>query len=267
MFNLLFSRRVSIPKSAKMPKKFKPEQMKTSHSLLSKFKLSACLLIVLFSISLSAQPRPAKANVSAIKLITSSDSLQYSLGAYLGQYITANGFAISNPGLFKRGMDDVLLNKPLLVNAATIPLRIDAYQRGMIRDLSKKQEKLLFENIKGKPGIGTLPSGVSYVIVKSGDGRRPGSADSVAVHIKGYLPDGKIFEDTYAKKAPLKTTPAGLIPGINEALQIMPAGSLWRLYIPSSLGYADKGYPGVIPAYSALVFEVELLTVIAQIKK
>jgi FKBP-type peptidyl-prolyl cis-trans isomerase len=222
---------------------------------------------LLLSIQTFAQRPQVKAGiVSPIRIVTSSDSLQYTLGAYLGQYILTNGFTITNPELFKKGMDDVLLKKPLLVNAATIPQKIDAYQKRLIAELSSRQEKLLFENIKGKPGFGNLPSGVSYAIIKNGNGARPRATDSVLVHVKGYLPDGKLFEDTYAKKAPLRTTPLGLIPGMNEALQIMPSGSAWRLYIPSSLGYGDKGYPGVIPAYSALVFDVELVSIIETAK-
>ena len=104
-----------------------------------------------------------------------------------------------------------------------------------------------------------LPSGVAYVIMKAGTGIRPQLNDSVLIHVKGFLPDGNTFEDTYAKKAPLRVTPAGLIPGMSEALQIMPVGSTWRLIVPSALGYAERGVPGLIPAYSALIFEVELI--------
>jgi FKBP-type peptidyl-prolyl cis-trans isomerase len=84
----------------------------------------------------------------------------------------------------------------------------------------------------------------------------------VAIHIKGYLPEGILFEDTYTKNTPYKTTPSSLIAGMKETLQIMPVGSLWRVFIPSALAYGEKGVPGVIPAYSAVVFDVELLNII-----
>jgi FKBP-type peptidyl-prolyl cis-trans isomerase len=109
--------------------------------------------------------------------------------------------------------------------------------------------------------VGTLPNGVCYIIVKAGNGLRPLVTDSVSVHIKGYLPEGKVFEDTYTRNIPLKTVPANLIAGMKEALQIMPAGSVWRIFIPASLAYADKGVAGIIPPYSAVVFDVELLEV------
>lgn len=218
----------------------------------------ACILLNFFTVS--AQTRPGRTTTEKpINLTAPQDSLQYTLGAYLGAWIINNGFMVSNPDIFRRGMDDVLLNKTLLIDAASVASKLDGYQKRLISERSSQQERLLFENIKGKEGVGMLPSGVAYVIMKAGNGLRPQLNDSVLIHVKGFLPDGKPFEDTYAKKAPLRVTPAGLIPGMSEALQIMPVGSIWRLIIPSALGYAERGVPGLIPAYSALVFEVELI--------
>lgn len=193
------------------------------------------------------------------KHLTSNDSLQYAIGAYLGQWINSNGFSVNNADLFTKGMNDALGNKALMIPAATIAVKLDSYQKQQLNDRSSKQEKLLFESLKEKTGIGMLPNGVAYVIMKAGNGLRPQSTDSVLIHVKGYLPDGKNFEDTYAKKTPLKVTPATLIKGMNEALQIMPVGSTWRLFIPSSLAYAEKGITGLIPPHSALIFEIEFI--------
>jgi FKBP-type peptidyl-prolyl cis-trans isomerase len=222
--------------------------------------LFTILMSALFSVAVNAQTRPGKPAVEKpITLSAPLDSLQYTLGAYLGAWIINNGFTITKPEIFKKGMDDVLLNKTLLIAAASIAPKLDEFQKRLISQRSSQQERLLFENIKGKEGVGMLPSGVAYVIMKAGNGVRPQLNDSVLSHVKGFLPDGTTFEDTYAKKAPLRVTPAGLIPGISEALQIMPVGSNWRLFIPSALGYAERGVPGLIPAYSALIFEVELI--------
>ena len=169
---------------------------------------------------------------------------------------------ISSPEIFKKGMDDVLLNKTLLIDAAGVAARLDSYQKRLISERSSQQEKLLFENVRGKDGVGMLPGGVAYVILKAGNGIRPQTDDSVSIHVRGYLPDGNQFEDTYARKTPLTVTPSTLIPGMNEVLQIMPVGSIWRVFIPSALGYAERGVPGLIPAYSALIFEVELIHVV-----
>lgn len=220
------------------------------------------LVLLLGSVSIQAQTRSKLPAEKPVKLITANDSLQYTLGAYLGQWITNNGFALSDPETFRKGMDDVLLNKTLMVDAGTVAARLDSYQKRLISERSSRQEKLLFENIKGKDGVGMLPSGVGYLIMRPGNGIRPQLNDSVLIHVKGFLPDGQPFEDTYTKNTPLRTTPAGLISGMSEALQIMPVGSTWRMFIPSAMAYAEKGVPGLIPAYSALIFEVELINAV-----
>lgn len=226
------------------------------------FKLIVCgfACVFLVSFTASAQTRQGKQAVEKpINLTAPQDSLQYTLGAYLGAWIINNGFTVTNPVIFRKGMDDVLLNRPLLIDAASVASKLDGYQKRLISARSSQQERLLFENLKGKEGVGMLPSGVAYVVMKAGNGIRPQLNDSVLIHVKGFLPDGSTFEDTYAKKAPLRSTPSGLIPGMSEALQIMPVGSTWRLIVPSALGYAERGIPGLIPAYSALIFEVELI--------
>lgn len=235
--------------------------MKNTSKALSKLKYLLFLAVFLYSVSVSAQKNPVRTSTPALKLTTPADSLQYTLGAYLGQWITNNGFMVTNPEVFKKGMDDVLLNKLLMIDAATVASKLDGYQKRLITERSSQQEKLLFENVKGKDGVGMLPSGVAYVILQAGNGIRPQTADSVSIHVRGYLPDGNQFEDTYARKIPLKVTPSTLVQGMNEALQIMPVGSIWRVFIPSALGYAERGVPGLIPAYSALIFEIELVNV------
>jgi len=225
-----------------------------------KKSLPIILLIVLITIGVNAQTRQNRPAVEKpLALTTPQDSLQYTLGAYLGAWIINNGFTITNPEVFKKGMDDVLLNRPLLIDAASVASKLDGYQKRMISERSSQQERLLFENVKGKEGVGMLPSGIAYVIMKPANGYKPALNDSVLIQVKGFLPDGSLFEDTYAKGAALRTTPANLIPGMAEILQIMPIGSTWRVFIPSALGYAERGIPGLVPAYSALIFEVELI--------
>jgi len=228
----------------------------------SLFKLIVCgfTCVFLISFTASAQTRPNKQAVEKpINLTAAQDSLQYTLGAYLGAWIINNGFMVTNPDVFRKGMDDVLLSRPLLIDEASVASKLDGYQKRMISERSSQQERLLFENVKGKEGVGMLPSGIAYVIMKPANGYKPALNDSVLIQVKGFLPDGSLFEDTYAKGAALRTTPANLIPGMAEILQIMPIGSTWRVFIPSALGYAERGVPGLVPAYSALIFEVELI--------
>jgi FKBP-type peptidyl-prolyl cis-trans isomerase len=220
---------------------------------------------IVLTICISAQQKPVASQSKpqpVVKLANAVDSSQYILGAYLGQYLNANGIAVTKPEIFIKGMDDVLTNKKLLVNADSVPKRMNEYLKSMVMERNMALEKQLFANVKGQPGVGTLPDGVCYAIVKAGTGLRPLQTDSVSIQVKGYLPEGKIFEDTYAGNKPFRTTPATLIPGLKETLQIMPAGSLWRIYIPSSLAYGEKGVAGAIPSYSAVVFDIELLNII-----
>lgn len=229
------------------------------------FKTVLCgsALLILCSLSTFAQTRQNRSvSDKPLALTNSTDSLQYTLGAYLGQWMIDNGFVLSKPDIFRKGMDDVLSNRTLQVDAGTLALRLDAYQKLLIAERSNRQEKILFENIKGKDGVGMLPSGVGYLVLRAANGIRPQLNDSILIHVKGFLPDGKSFEDTYAKNAPIRSTPSGFIPGLSEALQIMPVGSVWRIFIPSALAYAERGVPGSIPANSALVFEIELINAV-----
>lgn len=237
--------------------KFKP----TRRSVFSCLSfITPMILSLALCLPADAQTRGAKpANSVTLKLTNPNDSLQYTLGAYLGQWIINNGFTVTNPALFTQGIDDVLLNKNLLVPASQVAVRLDSYQKRLISARSSRQEQLLFQNVRSQSGVGALPSGVNYVVMKSGTGMRPQAADSVLIHVKGFLPDGKLFEDTYAKKTALRGTPTTFIPGLSEALQIMPVGSTWRVFIPSALAYAETGVYGLVPPYSAVIFEVELI--------
>jgi len=225
--------------------------------------------LLLLPLALYAQQKPVQQSTAPpapiqveLKLTSSADSSQYILGAYLGQYLTANGLTITNSNLFLRGMDDVLKNKQLLINADSIPRKMNEYLVKMNKERNELLEKQLFEKVKGQPGVGIFPNGVCYLITKPGTGTRPQLSDSVQVHIKGYLPTGTLFEDTYSRNRPLRTKPASLIPGMREAIQIMPAGSVWRVFIPSALAYGEQGVQGIIPPYSAVVFDVELISII-----
>jgi FKBP-type peptidyl-prolyl cis-trans isomerase len=219
---------------------------------------------LLFAISVSAQQQLAKtvaAPQTAVKLTSSADTLQYTLGAYLGQWMIKNGFTVSNQVLFKKGMDDVLQNKPLSVNDTTIIKRIAAYQLSTQNERNRLMEEQLFSALKGKAGVGALPDGVHYIVIKAGTGIRPTAKDSVVLNAIGMFPDGNVFEDTFKKKKPITTLTGTLIPGLNEAIQLMPEGSAWRIFLPSALAYGPAGLPNVIPSNTALVFDITLVQV------
>lgn len=220
---------------------------------------------LLFTISISAQQQLAKTASgpaqTAIKLISPSDTLQYTLGAFIGQWLVKNGFTVNSPLLFKKGMDDVFLKKPLLVNDTTIVKRIAAFQLSTQNEKSRQMEEQLFAALKGKPGVGALPDGVHYIVIKAGTGMRPTSTDTVVINAIGIFPDGTVFEDTFQKKKAITSLTGNLIPGLNETIQLMPEGSVWRIFVPSALAYGPAGLPSLIPPNSALVFDISLMEV------
>jgi FKBP-type peptidyl-prolyl cis-trans isomerase len=219
---------------------------------------------LLITISISAQQqqvKPVNVPATAIKLSSPVDTLQYTLGAFIGQWLAKNGFTITNQTLFKKGMDDVMQNKPLLVTDSTIVRRIATYQLSMQNERSRQLEEQLFNALKGKPGVGALPDGVHYIVVKAGTGIRPTAKDSVVINAIGIFPDGTVFEDTFKKKKTITTLTSALIPGLNETVQLMPEGSVWRIFVPSALGYGPAGSPNVIPPNTALVFDITLMEV------
>ena len=128
------------------------------------FLLSLTCLLLTFSLSAQQQQQPPQKPISVqntlIKLTSPADTLQYTLGAFIGQWLTKNGFTITNPVLFKRGMDDVLQNKPLSITDSTIVKRISTYQLSMQNERNRQLEEQLFTALKGKPGVGALPDGV-----------------------------------------------------------------------------------------------------------
>ena len=225
-------------------------------------KYTIIVVAVLACLNVNAQKKQTVKPGPSLKLTTPNDSLQYTLGAYIGQLITNNGFVVSNPDLFARGVNDVLQRKPLSIPATEVATRLDSYQKRLISQKSSRQEQILFLNIRNQKGVGTLPSGVNYVVMKPGSGLRPQATDTVLIHVRGFLPDGKTFEDTYAKKTPFRGVPGAFVPGLNEVLQSMPVGSTWRVFVPSALAYAERGIAGLIPPYSAVIYEVELINAV-----
>ena len=172
--------------------------------------------------------------------------------------------------LLVKGMKDGLSGDRLLMpekelrramNSFQGELRQKAAARNRIAavDNKKKSEEFMAKN-KAMEGVVTLASGVQYKILKAGDGKPPTEVDSVECYYRGTLLDGTEFDGTeLGKPATLKV--AQLIPGWKEALQLMPAGSKWQLYIPPQLAYGPRGVGSDIGPNEMLVFEVELLAV------
>jgi FKBP-type peptidyl-prolyl cis-trans isomerase FklB len=124
----------------------------------------------------------------------------------------------------------------------------------------KEGESFLADN-KSKDGVKTLPDGLQYKVLTEGNGPKPASTDTVTVNYRGTLINGKEFDSSYKRGQPASFPVTGVIKGWTEALQLMPVGSKWQLFIPPDLAYGDRGAGADIGPGDTLIFEVELLSI------
>jgi FKBP-type peptidyl-prolyl cis-trans isomerase FklB len=134
-------------------------------------------------------------------------------------------------------------------------------------DANRKVGETFLAANKSKEGVVALPSGLQYKILKEGTGPKPTASDTVSCNYSGKLINGTEFDSSYKRGQPASFPVGGVIKGWTEALQLMPVGSKWQLYIPSDLAYGDRGSPPNIGPAETLIFEVELLSVVEQPKK
>jgi FKBP-type peptidyl-prolyl cis-trans isomerase FklB len=128
-------------------------------------------------------------------------------------------------------------------------------------EANKKEGEAFLAANKAKEGVVTLPSGLEYKILKAGTGPKPTSSDSVVCNYRGTLLNGTEFDSSYKRGQPATFPVGGVIKGWTEALQLMPVGSKWQLFIPSSLAYGERGAGGDIGPNATLIFEVELMSI------
>jgi FKBP-type peptidyl-prolyl cis-trans isomerase FklB len=221
----------------------------------------------------------AKPGTSTVKkapvpltLKTQKEKASYAIGMNIGAGMKKDGIDVS-PEILLRGMKDAMAGaKPLLTEqeTRTVLETLQADMRQHQKELhdaalaknSKQGEEFLTAN-KSKPGVVALPSGLQYKVVTEGNGPKPTANDVIVCNYKGSLLDGTEFDSSYKRGQPA-TIPVGrVIKGWTEALQLMPVGSKWDLYIPSALAYGEQGTPngGPIGPNETLVFEVELLSI------
>ncbi len=183
-----------------------------------------------------------------------------------------------DPAILARGLRDSFSNgKTLLTEdearAVLTQLQGDVRKKQQevaqqLGDANKKQGMAFLEANKAKDGVVTLPSGLQYKILQEGTGPKPAPTDTVVCNYRGTLLDSTEFDSSY-KRGQQATFPVnGVIKGWTEALQLMPVGSKWQLFIPSELAYGDRGAGGQIGPNATLIFELELLSIQAKdIKK
>lgn len=198
-------------------------------------------------------------------LKSSVDSLSYALGVLFGKNIQSGGFQTINADIFAQTVQKVIHNETLDMTSDQANTVVNKQYRKIQQFKYEKnltEGRAFLNSNKNAPGVVTLPSGLQYKTVTRGTGAKPTSTDKVTVHYHGTLINGTIFDSSVERKQPIEMTVNQVIPGWIEALQLMPVGSKWILYIPSELAYGENPRPGgPIEPNSTLIFEVELLSI------
>lgn len=206
----------------------------------------------------------------APSLTTDKDKLSYSIGADLGKNFKTQGIEINSEALAK-GMQDGMTGTQLILTEQQMKDVLNKFQKDLMAkrssEFSKKSdenkskgESFLKEN-KSKTGVVVLPSGLQYKVVDTGTGTKPGKTDTVTVEYTGHLIDGTVFDSTEKTGKPATFQVSQVIPGWTEALQLMPAGSTWEIYVPSGLAYGPRSVGGPIGPNETLIFKIHLISV------
>jgi FKBP-type peptidyl-prolyl cis-trans isomerase FklB len=203
----------------------------------------------------------------APSLKNQQDSLSYAIGLSVADFYKRQNITNINTSIVLRAINDVNKNGKLLMNDQEAQACIYGYMKKNEAEKAVGNKKLGQEFLaanKNKPGVVTLPSGLQYLVIKEGTGPKPSLTDRVRVHYHGTTIDGKVFDSSIERGQPIELAVNGVITGWTEALQLMPVGSKWKLFIPSDLAYGDQQAGPSIPPGSALVFDVELLDIIGK---
>jgi FKBP-type peptidyl-prolyl cis-trans isomerase FklB len=229
--------------------------MKTKHFFLvagiAFFSLTAC--------------EGQKNKTTKSSITTKVDSVSYGIGLSLGQNFKKDNWNEIDADLISKGIKDVFKNDSSVMKMKDVQTVIQSFAQEKAKKKAEanleKGKKFLEENAK-KEGVKTLPSGLQYQVMKDGSGPKPALTDKVSVHYHGTLMDGSVFDSSVFRGQPAEFGVNQVIPGWTEALQLMPVGSKWKLWIPSSLAYGETSPGGTIGPNETLIFEVELLAIV-----
>ena len=205
------------------------------------------------------------------ELKTEEQKFSYVMGLSLGKYFKDLEEKFDLNMIQKGILDGYSDTKPLLDEEQTRKIQEDFAKRQHNKQIQKivvqvqKNRKAADEFLaanKTKEGVKTLESGLQYKVIKEGKGIKPTAEDTVKVHYKGRTIEGKEFDSSYKRNEPAEFQVKQVIPGWQEAMQQMPVGSVYEIYLPPDLAYGDQGAPPVIEPGSLIIFEVELLDVV-----
>ena len=214
----------------------------------------------------AAKPRTQ----SVLTLKTQKDKVSYALGMNLGTNLHKQSVEV-DPAIVLRGMKDALAGGKMLqtedeARAALTQLQTEVRNKQQEKmkvagEANRKEGVEFLAANKSKEGVVTLPSGLQYKILTEGTGPKPAASDTVVCNYRGTLTSGAEFDSSYKRGQPASFPVTGVIKGWTEALQLMPVGSKWQLFVPAELGYGDRGAGADIGPGATLIFEVELLSI------
>jgi FKBP-type peptidyl-prolyl cis-trans isomerase FklB len=202
-------------------------------------------------------------------LTTEKDKQSYAIGLNVGKSLHRDDIDV-DPKIVLQGLQDAMAGGPVLLTDDQIKTVMTDLQTQVRQQQEAKRQALAETNKKDgaaflaanatKPGVVTLPSGLQYKILTPGTGPKPTATDSVVCNYRGTLLDNTEFDSSYKRGQPATFPVTGVIKGWTEALQLMPVGSKWQLFIPPDLAYGERAQ-GPIGPNATLVFEVELMSI------
>jgi len=213
---------------------------------------------------------PASAGDATV-LKTEKDKVNYAIGVNMINVLKQQGLEI-DLDLVLQGMKDAHNKGKILLSDEELRKAVEQYHVAVRQKWASNQAKTALDNKqegeaflaknKKKEGVVTLESGLQYRVTKTGDGKKPTDNDTVVCQLQGTFLNGNEFENTILGRKPAVLKVSGAIPGMQEALKLMPVGSKWQLFVPSALAYGERGKTGsAIGPNAMLIYEVELLAV------
>ncbi|MGC8491808.1 MAG: FKBP-type peptidyl-prolyl cis-trans isomerase [Syntrophobacteraceae bacterium] len=208
------------------------------------------------------------ADLSALNTRKQMES--YAVGVDLAKNLRRQG-VIVDPQALAKGLFDQLSNRKLLVSDSQLSALLSEFQTETKKRLArpmrqtgeagKKQGEAFLAANKSRPGVVTLPDGLQYKVIKNGRGNKPTESDTVVANLRGTLVDGTEFNNTYRRGQPAVFKLSKTIPGLKQALKLMPVGSEWKVFIPSGLAYGDRRWGRRIGPDSTLIFDIQLVSI------
>jgi FKBP-type peptidyl-prolyl cis-trans isomerase FklB len=202
------------------------------------------------------------------KFNSNAEKASYGIGLQMGEQLTSNPFEGLNLNSVFEGMKDAYTGGEFQVEIPAIQAAFEEINAEITKRreeeakvLAAEGESFLAENAK-RAEVTVTASGLQYEVLTAGEGDKPTAESTVRTHYHGTLINGEVFDSSYDRGQPAEFPVGGVIKGWTEALQMMPVGSKWRLYVPHDLAYGERGAGASIAPFSTLIFDVELLAIV-----